>query len=150
MKQVPIHVLLNNAENREAYYHLSDIYDEAVPYIGTGVSFYCASWGKPFNAILQELKHSRFIDDTCFFNQLTKEQSQRAKKALEAFGEHELCSGFTCLRDYLRFAIDAINQTREKPDKIVVRFPHQGGVKETERIWKFFDRLYNDNQFLEL
>ena len=162
----PIGSLLADTENKEAYYHLSQHFDDTIPYIGTGLSLFYLSWGAPFKSILDGIKAYPMGFDAngnailsaekdCFFDPLSEEDIARIRekvisKEVLSLDEKAPFTIGTCIRDYLRYAVDSMNRNLEDAEKMTIRFPKKGKGEGSKAIWKIFDNLYVKGRFLEL
>ena len=148
MTLIPIEILLEKSEQREAYDNLSKNFNDIVPYVGTGLSFYCQGWGFPFERIISTLKSSTFVSSTCFFDKLTTEQRERAEKALVSLTKETKKKNITCLKNCLSLAVSYIN--KHSSDQITFDFPRSGGEINNMKIWDAIDNLYECEHYLEL
>lgn len=147
----PLEYLLRNTENREAYERLCRVFCDIVPYVGTGISFYCQSWGAPFKSIIEVLKRSSAVKNNYFFRPLTEEEKQRAHRALSYTTNNEDKTIYSTLVEYMQSAIDYIDKNTEaEEERIQIRLPKTGGKEETKQIWAALQGLYNSYKFLEL
>lgn len=147
---IPLEQLLNNTENRDAYERMLLSFDNFVPYVGTGLSFYCTSWGAPFEKIYQKIKDSRFVGRNCFYQPLDIHQQENARKVIEDI-IGPITDPPSILLGYIQQAVARINkEVKEEKDRIVIVAPDKGDEKESEKIWNQLWELYNKKRFLEL
>lgn len=146
MGTYPLEAILSNSENKAAYNILSSNFESIVPYIGTGLSFYCKSWGAPFEGALKALEESALIADVDFQNRLSDAQKDRWRELAAKSFPYENTTSCTSLKDILNLIIDVINCKREKGEKL----KSFRGTLNREKVFRRFNELLKDKYFLEL
>lgn len=145
---VPLGVLLNTNDKRASYQFLLDHFEEMIPYVGTGLSHYCKSWGAPFEIVMSDIKSDSSAKDNYFYQRFDDAQQKRANKILSELGIHDT-SGVKCLKDCLKSTIEIIqNETHE--DLSFFDLPDSNVEANNSVIWDSIQSLYNRDKFLEL
>lgn len=144
----PIGVLLNTYEKRAAYQSMLDNFDELIPYVGAGLSYYSKSWGAPFDAILKALRQKGASKDNYFFENFTKRQKERAIDVLKELAvENE--SEVNCIRDCLKIAFEIVSiESTEDISFFII--PDTNSKADNDVIWNSMQLLYDNDCFLEL